>query len=265
MEGPPMLALFAGELRRARTAAGLSQEGLAEAIQYSASLVAMVESCRRFPGPDFTPRCDKALETGGLLGRIREAMLKEGHTPWFREWPTIEEEASAIRDYEPLLIPGLLQTEEYARNLIIGSILLNYDAEQLVATRMARQAVLTKENPLQLFAIIDESALRRVIGGPKVMYEQMMRLLELNELPNVHLHVVPAEAGSYGGLDGSFVIGTLPDGRDVGYLDHPLGGLLIERAEDIKVLRHAWECVRAEALTRKQTIELIRKVAESWS
>lgn len=265
MNALPMWELFAGELRIARTAAGLSQEAFGEAIRYSGSQVAMVETCRRAPVPDFTARCDQVLKTGGLLDRVREATLRMAQTPWFREWPMIEEEATAIRNFEPLVIPGLLQTEEYARSLICGRIILDHDTEQLVATRVARQAGLTREKPLQYFAVIDEYALRRDIGGPKVMYQQAMRLLELSELPNVHIHIVPAGAGSYGGLDGSFLIATLPDGRDIGYLDHPLGGLQIEGVEDVQALRRAWECVVAEALPRTQSLELIRKVMESWS
>lgn len=266
VEVRPMWELFGSELRRARDSAGLSQEALGDAVQYSGSQVAMIETCRRIPTPEFTTRCDDKLKTGGLLARIRDAILKMGHAPWFREWPTFEAEATTIRNFEPLIIPGLLQTEDYARCLITTHpAAAGYDPEQQVAIRMARQAILLKENPVQLYVVVDEHALHRQVGERKVMYEQLMRLLELADRSNVHIHVVPESTGAYAGMDGSFWIATMPDGKDVGYHDHPLGGLLIERTHDVQMLRHLWECVRAEALPRNQSTELIGRIAASWS
>ncbi|RGC68257.1 hypothetical protein C5N14_14280 [Micromonospora sp. MW-13] len=117
MNRMPMLELFAGELRRLRSGAGLSQEALGERVNYSASLVAAVEQCRRPPREEFTQRCDEALRADGLLVRIRETLVRESLMPWFREWVTIEQEATALRSFEPLVVPGLLQTEAYARAL----------------------------------------------------------------------------------------------------------------------------------------------------
>src|SRR4051794_4605096 len=117
MDHPPTLTLFAGELRLARTAAGLSQEALAQQISYSPSLVAMVEQCNRLPAADFVERCDAMLGTNGLLSRIRQAITQEMLLPWIREWVAIEAEATVLRSYQPLVVPGLLQTEGYVRAL----------------------------------------------------------------------------------------------------------------------------------------------------
>lgn len=100
-----MLELFAGELRRLRATAGLSQEALSERINYSASLVAAVEQCRRPPRLEFTERSDRVLDADGLLLRIRETMIRESVMPWFREWVTIEQEATALRSFQPLGAP----------------------------------------------------------------------------------------------------------------------------------------------------------------
>lgn len=102
MDHLPMLELFAGELRRLRTAAGLSQEALGEKIVYSASLVAAIEQCRRPPRLEFAEKCDEVLGGDGLLVRIREAIARESLMPWFREWVTIEQEATALRSFQPL-------------------------------------------------------------------------------------------------------------------------------------------------------------------
>ncbi|MFI7603247.1 multiprotein-bridging factor 1 family protein [Actinoplanes sp. NPDC049681] len=104
-----VLELFAGELRRLRSGAGLSQDALAEKIRYSASLVAAIEQCRRAPRQDFAEKCDEVLSTGGLLLRIREATVRETLVPWFREWAAIEREARALRSFQPLVLPGLFR------------------------------------------------------------------------------------------------------------------------------------------------------------
>ncbi|MEV4755401.1 helix-turn-helix transcriptional regulator [Micromonospora sp. NPDC049559] len=266
MDHRPILELFASELRRARTNAGLTQDGLAQEINFSASLVAAVEQCRRVPKPEFTGRCDARLATDGLLERIREVASREVLLPWFREWVKIEQQATALRSYEPLVIPGLLQTEAYARALLTGASRFGLDEiVQQVAARMERQAVLTKERPPRLVAVLDEYVLRRPVGGPEVMREQLLHLVEVGQRYHVHLHVVPASVGAYAGLNGAFVLATPEDGDDVGYLDNQLQGHIVEMPSDVLSLRDTWESVRAEALSHGQTIEMITEVARTWS
>ncbi|BCJ58874.1 helix-turn-helix domain-containing protein [Micromonospora endophytica] len=266
MDRMPMLELFAGELRRLRTKAGLSQESLGEQISYSASLVASVEQCRRAPREEFTVRCDDALHGEGLLVRIREAILKESLMPWFREWVTIEQEASALCSFEPLVVPGLLQTEEYARALHEGASQLVGDAmEQQVAARIARQKVLARPNPPLLVAVLDHTVLERPIGGPKVMQEQLRHLVEVGRRTRVHLHVVPNGVGAYPGLNGAFVVATPPEGDDIAYLDNQLHGTIVERTTDVNLLRQNWESVRAEALPHGATLKMISEAAEAWT
>lgn len=266
MQRPPMLDLFASELRRLRIEAELSQETLGEQISYSASLVAAVEQCRRPPRKDFAERCDAALDGRGLLVRIRETLVRESLMPWFREWVTIEREAIALCSFEPLVLPGLLQTEAYVRALHEGASHLVGDAmEQQVAARLARQETLHRDNPPMFVAVLDHTTLERPVGGPKVMREQLRHLLEVAARPRVHLHLVPRGVGAYHGLNGAFVIATPPEGEDVGYLDNQLQGTLVERTADIHSLRQAWESVRAEALPSGATLKLISEAADSWT
>lgn len=263
-----MLELLAEELRRARTDAGMTQEVLAKEVNYSASLVAMVEQCRRVPRREFTQRCDDVLGTGGLLTRIREKMRREVLLPWFREWAAAEQQAVALRWFEPLVVPGLLQTEEYARALLTGAGRFRFTAdeiEQHVASRLERQELLHRDNPPQFVAVLDEYVLRRAIGGPAVMRAQVEHLVEMAARPRIHLHVVPAGAGAYSGLNGAFVIATLDGGEDLAYLDNQLQGQIADRPADVQSLRDSWEAVRAEALPHRQSIELIEEVARSWS
>jgi transcriptional regulator with XRE-family HTH domain len=266
MAEAPMLELFAGELRRMRMAAGLSQEALAEKINFSASLVAAVEQCRRSPRSEFTQQCDEALGGTGLLQRIRDASLREALVPWFRDWIAIEREARALRSFQPLVIPGLFQTPAYTRALCESSSPLPADeVEQIIATRMSRQQVLGRNPPPLLVAVVDQTVIERSVGGPRTMREQLLRLVELVERPNVHLHVVPKSAGAYPGLSGPFVIATPPEGSDVAFLDNQVKGGLVERAADIRSLHETWEAVRGEALPQRQSTAILLEAADQWT
>src|SRR6266511_2167122 len=223
------VSFFASELRRARVAAGLSQDQLAQMISYSSSLVAMVETAQRTPSQDFTRRCDEALDTGGLLSRILEELVSHEIAPeWFRPWISIEREATSLRSYEPLLVQGLLQTPDYVRAVFrAGGSLSDEEVEQRVTARLERQELLSRENPPLLIAILDEGALRRPIGGP-------------------------------------FVIASFDGSGEMVYLETPLRGHVVERAADVAAVKQRWEALRAEALSRKQSMELMLEVAATW-
>ncbi|WP_255435982.1 DUF5753 domain-containing protein [Salinispora sp. H7-4] len=186
--------------------------------------------------------------------------------PWFREWVTIEREATALCSFQPLVLPGLVQTEAYARALHEGaSHLVGDEMEQQVAARLARQEILHQESPPLLVAVLDYTALERPIGGPKVMREQLLHLREVATTPKVHLHLIPRGTGAYHGLNGAFVIATPPEGEDIAYLDSQLHGTIVERTADVHSLRQTWESVRAEALPHGATLNLISEAIESWT
>lgn len=266
MDQLPILELFAGELRRLRVAAGLSQESLGERVNYSASLVAAVEQCRRAPRLEFAEQCDAVLDAGGLLVRVREAIVRESLMPWFREWVAIEQEATALLSFQPLVVPGLLQTEAYARSLHEGgSRLVGEEIEQQVAARLARQAVLDRPRPPLFVAVLDYTALERPVGGPEVMRAQLAHLAAMAARPQVHLHVVPRGVGAYPGLSGAFAIATPAEGDDIAYLDNHLKGTIVERAADVLHLRRTWESVRAQAMPCGHTGTLISEAARAWT
>ncbi|MEV5765710.1 helix-turn-helix transcriptional regulator [Micromonospora sp. NPDC052213] len=267
MERSSMLDHFAEELRLARATSGMSQTALAEALSYSGALVAKVETCDRRPSLDFARRCDTVFGADGRFERIQRRISRETVVPWFRDWAGIEQEASALRWFEPLYVPGLLQTETYARAILVGAGLFAADEiERQVATRLDRQAVLTRDRPPLLSVVIDEYVLRRRIGGPEVMREQLRHLVKLGgALPRVRIQVVPLSAGAYAGLDGPFVIGTSPAGDDVVYLDGQRHGQVIDRAEYVRQMVEVWESIRGEALSQQQSLELMAEVAETWT
>lgn len=261
------LDLLAGELRRVRADRGLSQEELAKRINYSSSLVGMVEIGRRTPSLDFVRRVDEVLETGGLLARILPLVSLETAPAWFRPWLEVEQEASTLWWFEMSVLPGLLQTEGYARAVLgSGGLATRDDVDRRVAARMQRQQVLDRPQPPQLVAVIDEGVLRRpVLDQYDVMREQLDHLMVMAVRPHVHLHVVPTEVGVYPGMAGPFILAGYPDGGWVAYLDNPVRPQVLDSSEEIAALHRRWESVRAEALSRRQSLALIEEVCKSWS
>ena len=168
--GSSLLAFFGAELRRRRVAAGMSQDQLGQAINFSAALVGRVEVGERMPSPDLARRCDDVLATGGLFAHLRESMDSDMHAypAWFREFVEREREAASIREFNALAIPGLLQTEDYARELFRAGRPADSDEEisQHVAARLERQRILDRAKPPMLWAVVDEGVLRRQVGGP---------------------------------------------------------------------------------------------------
>jgi hypothetical protein len=185
---------------------------------------------------------------------------------WFRPWAEIEREAIALRSYEPLAVPGLLQTEAYARAMLrVGGLLPPGEVERIVAGRLKRQAILASDKPPQLVAVFDEVVLRRLLGDRAVMREQVEHLVAMAESPYVQIRVIPADAPWHTGLAGPFVLARLDDGSEVAYLDNQLRGQLANERPDIASLGKRWESITGEALPRRSSIELIKEVAKTWT
>jgi transcriptional regulator with XRE-family HTH domain len=256
------------EIRLARTSRGLSQDDFGKMISYSASHVSSVETGQRPPTEPYMLAIDAAFETGGSFERMLEKLAKLDATPvWLREWIEIEREATCLRWYEPAFVPGLLQTEGYARaTLLSGGLLTAEEVEQRVQSRMDRQAILRRSNPPQLVVVIDEAVLRRTVDGERAMMREQVEALAASiELPQVSIHVVPSDVGIYPGLAGSFILASLPDGGAAAHLDNQVHAQIVDRAEDIATLSKTWESIRGEALPRRQTLDLIKEAVKTWT
>ncbi|MGW4461555.1 helix-turn-helix domain-containing protein [Micromonospora sp. NPDC004704] len=262
----PTADLIRAQLRRIRTAAGMSQEDFGKRAHYSASLVSSVEVGHRPLDEAYLARADEILQTEGLFVAMLELAKRDGEPTWFRPWLDAERSALQLRCFEPNLIPGLLQTPDYARAVIRGDVRLTEDeVDKLVAARIERQTILIQEHPPQLTIVVDQSALQRFGGGfEKIMAEQLMHLVECAERPNISVHVMPATAGLHIGLGGPFILARAADGGWVGYLDSQLGGGVADRTEDVETLLSRWESVRNDALPRQQSLDLIKEIVEPW-
>jgi transcriptional regulator with XRE-family HTH domain len=260
----PLIEFIRAQLRRVRVIAGLSQDQFGRRINFSGSMVSAVETGTRPLDARYLALADRELDTGGLFMELLRVATRDGQ--WFRSWRDAERNARTLRTFQPNLVPGLLQTEAYARTVIAaGSRLTEQEIERRVAVRLERQAILTREMPVQLFAVLDATVLGRLIGSPAIMREQLDHLVATAELPNVDLLVVPAGIGMYAGLAGPFVLAAQEGNGWLGYLDNLLRGQIVTLPDEIDSLQEAWECVRSEALPRPQSLDLLKEAAKTWT
>ncbi len=265
--GPTVLRILLGtQLRRMREAKGVTREAAGYEIRASESKISRMELGR----VSFKERDVADLLTlyGVTDEQERTALLALAHqakTPgwwhrysdllpnWFQYYMGLEAAAELIRTYEIQFVPGLLQTEEYSRAVV----LLSYERasveeqERRVALRKARQEAFHRPEPLQqLWAVVDEAALRRPIGGHKVMHDQLQYLIEATQLPNVRLQVIPFHAGGHAAAGGAFTIlrFTAPDLPDIVYVEQLTSALYLDKREDVDHYANAMEllCLKAE-------------------
>lgn len=270
-EPNPLFVFFGEELRRRRNAAGLSQEALGKRIGFSAEQVGKVENCDRRPTLRFAQSCDSAFpEAQGMFVNLVDAAEKSAgvYPAWFASWVDAEKRASVIRWWEPLLVPGLLQTADYARAVFDAWQAIDGESttDELVAARLARQAILDRPSPPSFWALIDETVLHRSVGDPKVMHDQLVHLAEMSERPRVNIEVVPSGVGAHVGLLGAFAVaGFEDDTPGIVYLESPDEGETTKHPATVAKIGLTFDTLRTEALGGRASRDLIRKVAEESS
>jgi transcriptional regulator with XRE-family HTH domain len=270
---------LAQELVRYRTAAGMSREEVAERLSWAASTLFRIETGRTKP----QPRSVRELldlygvgeeEKSGLVQLAREAR-QPGWWHSFRDvlpnpyevYIGLEAGAASIRTFEPLMIPGQLQTADYARAMIRGGP-QELDVEEIerrVEVRMARQSVLVEPDRPRLWAVIDEAVIRRVVGGPDVMRGQLRHLIQSAEQGKTTIQVIPFSAGAHAGTTGPFVILGFPEPSDpdVVYLETIPEGLYLDDRQDVARFILAFERLLAAALHPDRSIDLIQEAADA--
>lgn len=256
---------FAAELKAQREATGLTQEHLAARMGYSTSVIAKLETCRTYPSKQHADKADQALGTPGTFRRLRKVSVQQVYPAWFHRWPEAEEQAQTLRWYEPLLIPGLLQSEAYARAVLRGAQPDATDEriEEQVSARMQRQEVLLKEDPPYLWCVLDEGVVHRCIGDRKIMQEQLTHLCQMTKHSRTSVQVIPFEAGAHAGLLAHFAIAEVNGQRDTVYLETATVGQVIEMPAIIAQASVVFDTLRSLALPGGASLDLIMKVAET--
>jgi transcriptional regulator with XRE-family HTH domain len=271
-DGTPQ-GVFGKELRYYRERAGLSQTELAALVNVSHDVVSKIETGDRAPAEGFPERLDAVPELdtrGGLArvwGNLRKGLRHQAVPGWFQPWRHFEALAATLRSYEPLLVPGLLQAEDYARAILaVRPGGRRDDLDEQVAARMERQTILERADPPQLWTVLDEGVLHRCIGGPKVMHGQLEHLADAAENPLTTIQIIPASAGGHAGLLGAFVIADLDGSPGMVYLETSAEGQVTDSPAILAHVMRRFDALRAEALPRAASRDLIMKVArERWT
>jgi transcriptional regulator with XRE-family HTH domain len=269
------------ELARLREAAGLKLDDVAARTGMPTSKISRVEKARLGIRPD---DLDQLLNLYGLADVERRAALhalaKDGRrrgwwqtyrdfiSPTYADLISLEADAVNLRSYQSTLIPGLLQTAGYARATLaaFGMTATSAEVNALVDVRMARQSVLSRPAPLELWAVIHEAALHpRVKGAPLMMKEQLQKLLDFGRLPHVSIQVLPLEAPPHVGMSGSFAMLGFPETADldVVYLENLTSALYIEDPAEVSRYGSAFERLRAAALPFDESADLIERLKDS--
>ncbi len=278
-DAPPVRRrLLGAALRRFREQAGYTLEDAARILECDRSKISRIETGQRGVRPK---ELRELLVEYGVDELRRDALLtvaRQAHQAgWWQSYSHVlsdayqdfiglEATAASIWTYEAQLVPGLLQTEDYARAIASASLVNESleEREQFVQVRLMRQQVLSRDEPLQFWAILSEGALRQMVGGPEVMQAQLSHLIEIgSDRSNVNLQVLPFAAGAHAATSGPFVIMKFPEAPDLGvvYLEGQTGGIYLESADEVARYTLVFEHLRASALSTSATVRLIEEVA----
>jgi transcriptional regulator with XRE-family HTH domain len=263
------------ELRRHRSEAGLTIDVAARRLGCSPSKVSRIETGHT----SATPRDVKnMLDIYGVHGNISDELVgiagEAREKAWWHPYSAVllgayvglEAAARGVRTYEQQVIPGLLQSEEYAIAMISAARSSDSDAEveRRVHVRMARQSLLIQDDPIDLWVVLDEAVVSRPVGGDEVMRDQLVRLVEAAELPNVTLQILPFGAGAHAGMDGPFAILEFPDPEDPGvvYAENAIGGLFLEKSDELQKYGRIFDTIQSTALTPEESTTMIEMLVE---
>lgn len=265
-----------GELRVLREARNMSVRVVAEMLGWQGSKVSRMETGKQgIRIEDVASLCVVYGVTGNERRRLLAMAERSGEPGWWeimaglsresRILIRLETEVTSIVDFEPLLIPGLLQTAEYIRALMKSGGLPDVDAEARIAARLGRQAILSRDKPPELHAIVDEIVLRRVLGSGAVMARQLHHLADMADRSNVTLRVLPFSVGGHTGLDGAFAILSFARNKPVVYLDHKISGLFLEEQDQVGVFQREVDRLTEVALSPAKSLDLVAQVATEHS
>ncbi|AKH81787.1 DNA-binding protein [Streptomyces sp. CNQ-509] len=263
-EAPPPAWVAYGKLVKLhRQRAGMTQPQLADLVGYSVDTVAAIEQAKRPAKLAFTQGAERELDAQGTLMVLQEEVDRAKLPEFFRDVALLEEEALSRYGWDPLLVPGLLQTEDYARALFSAHCppLAEDEIEQSVEARLARQRLLTRKKPVELCFVIGEAALRNPVGGKRVQREQLEALQKHADLPHVEIQVMSWACGFHPGLNGPMVVMETAEHEVVGYVESQGAGFVVSDADRVSSFTHRYGKMRSLALSPDESARFIDRLA----
>ncbi|WP_030659462.1 Scr1 family TA system antitoxin-like transcriptional regulator [Streptomyces rimosus] len=260
-----VLGFFATDLRRRRERAHVSQRRLAQEAGMSASYLNKIESAQRLPTERLAKVSDAIFRTEDHYERLWPLVIKYAYPPWFRPFVELEEQATRIRSFQVQVVPGLLQTEAYARSVLSTSRADAEVVEEHVAARLARQRILQRAEAPRLWVVLDENVLRRRQGSRAVMREQLDQLAAAAENPRIVIQVIPYDEGGHAGMAGPFAMLHLDTGPDVVMADGFRQGQILGGAEDLAEADHTYDLLLAVAATPDRSLDMIAAASKDLS
>ncbi|MDB4873267.1 MAG: transcriptional regulator, family [Gemmatimonadales bacterium] len=280
VESPTVRRLMLGiRLRKLRTRAGVGADDAARHIARTDSTISRMET-----GQSSVPArvLERLLELYGATPEecenLTELARQARQRGWWQRYADVlhpgfelyvgmEAEATEVHNYGSEWVPGLLQTEAYARAILNAEPRPPSDAEiqGRVEARIARQSILTGDEPVQLWAVLNEAVLRRTVGGPGVMREQLLALVKKSRMRNVKIQILPFSRGAHPAMFGAFTLLSIDLGEaavsEYAYVENRAGALLMDKVPEVETHRLAFDSLRAEALDSKESIALIEQAA----
>jgi transcriptional regulator with XRE-family HTH domain len=254
---------FAEVLRLVRGGAGLSQNDLGGRMSYTGAAVSAVETCTKPATDEFIDAAEKALDAGGVVGAASKYLRLERYPEHFQGFVQLEQEALSVSSFCTQVIDGLLQTEDYAWAVLRYGFppLDEEEVEQLAAARMERSALLSRKPTCVVSVVLEEAALRRLLGSPQIMKCQYEHLLTCATLPHVTVQVMEADRYGHAGLQGPVKLVETPERETLAYMEGNGHSTLISKPAEVGPLAHRYAMISRQALRPEESIRLIEQLA----
>ncbi|MCC9308398.1 helix-turn-helix domain-containing protein [Kitasatospora sp. RB6PN24] len=261
-EGAGLLRAFGRQLKLLRERAGLSRAELGAKVGYSEDLIASVEQGRRIPKPELIDKADEVLNAGGLLIAMKEEVARARYPAFFRDAARLEAEAVELHVYATQAMPGLLQSEDYARAVFgMWRPLLNEDTiARRVAARLARQDIFSRTPLPTISFVVEEAALRRPLGGYAVLRGELEQTLLYGQRRNVEIQVMPTDRQEHPGLGGPFTLIETREGRRMAYVEVQQDSRLHTERKAVRDLEEQYGILRAQALSPRESLAFVEKL-----
>ncbi|MBB1244662.1 helix-turn-helix transcriptional regulator [Streptomyces durbertensis] len=257
------MRLVGAQLAQLRRNAGLTQEHLAERVNAEYDTIASIEQGRRPLKRELAVQLDEVLNTGGVLTIAVDNMPEMDKYPiWAAEFVDREAEALALSSYENQVVPGLLQTEDYARAVFRSRVpaYSEEEIEQQVAARIERQEILRRKQPPNVSFVISEAVLMDRLGGEEVWHSNVKHLIDCSHLPGISLQILPFGRESHAGLNGPFVVLETPDHEHIAYMETQRGSQLVSDPDEVSILAQKYAMLRTQALTPEESRSLLLRL-----